>query len=78
MDRAKRNYVDLDTLPGETVWIRDMKIWGTVLKKADTTRSYLIETSIEIFPRNKFHLNLGHLPVRKFLFKIKVKKRWSN
>ncbi len=66
-ERMKSNYDKrygargLDELvPGETVWIIDMKTWGRVVKKASTPRSYLIETPTGILRRNRFHLKKGY------------------
>lgn len=47
--------------PGDHVWVKDMQQRGTVVSKAETPRSYIIETSGGNLRRNRYHLS--HTPV---------------
>uniref|UniRef100_A0A3B4F9Q1 Integrase catalytic domain-containing protein n=1 Tax=Pundamilia nyererei TaxID=303518 RepID=A0A3B4F9Q1_9CICH len=42
--------------PGDQVWITDMKTNGTISGRADTPRSYLVETPRGLLRRNRSHL----------------------
>jgi transposase InsO family protein len=41
---------------GEKVWITDQRVWGTSRKKADTPRSYMVETPLGEVRRNSYNL----------------------
>ena len=47
-----------DLHPGDPVWLQDQKTEGTVLHKAGTPRSYIIQTPNGHLRRNRRHLNL--------------------
>lgn len=48
---------ELSTLDkGQNVWITDKREYGRVLEKAETPRSYIIETNNGTVRRNRFHL----------------------
>ncbi|UYV65479.1 K02A2.6-like [Cordylochernes scorpioides] len=44
---------------GDTVWIKDMRIWGIVKQKASTPRSYMVDILVGTVRRNRLHLRKG-------------------
>lgn len=49
-----------EPLPGEIVWVKDLRTWATVVEKADTPRSFLVDTPRGRFRRNTFHLTKAY------------------
>jgi hypothetical protein len=45
---------------GDVVWVKDLKLGAQVSEKADTPRSYIIETPRGKFRRNSHHLTPAH------------------
>ena len=43
--------------PGDPLWLPEEKVVGRVLDKADTPRSYVVETPKRVIRRNQGHLN---------------------
>ena len=66
-DGQRRNYDQRhgvrskeDFTPGEVVWIKDLRIWGTVKTKDRAPRSYIVATDRGEFRRNSFHLTRAY------------------
>lgn len=62
-DRSEYNYNkrhNVKTLSklekGDSVWVVDLKIYGTIIKQLSQPRSYLIKTDRGVFRRNRWHL----------------------
>ncbi|CAL8139314.1 unnamed protein product [Orchesella dallaii] len=62
MDYDKRHGVVVkeEFTPGEIVWIKDLRSWGTVRNAADTPRSFFVDTSRGEFRRNSSHLTRAY------------------
>ncbi|XP_017475875.1 PREDICTED: uncharacterized protein LOC108366100 [Rhagoletis zephyria] len=41
---------------GDVVWVRDLGIWGKILKRGETPWSYIVSTDCGDFRRTSFHL----------------------
>ncbi|XP_036329901.1 uncharacterized protein K02A2.6-like [Rhagoletis pomonella] len=41
---------------GDVVWVRDLGVWGKILKRGETPRSYIVFTDRGNFRRTSFHL----------------------
>ena len=41
------------------VWVKDLRIWGTVSSASGSPRSYLVQNTRGIFRRNSSHLTTG-------------------
>jgi transposase InsO family protein len=46
--------------PGEKVWVKDMRVWGHIVGKANSPRSFLVQTPNGSYRRNAFHLASSH------------------
>ncbi|CAG7725840.1 unnamed protein product, partial [Allacma fusca] len=55
-DQHHRVHEKVDFEPGEVVWVADKRKWGTVTSKAETPRSFWIDTPRGKYRRNSFHL----------------------
>jgi len=55
-NKRHRAYALPQLHPGELMWIKDTKEKGAVIMKAETPRSYLVESSRGILRRNRSHL----------------------
>lgn len=60
--RRKRD--DLEV--GDRVWIRDLRRWRVILKRADQPRSYIVQTDRGTYRRNRSHLHRLSIPLGYF------------
>ena len=59
----------IDLIPRQPLWVQDphTRTWyeGTIVSKAGTPRSYMVETKSGVVRRNKIHLKERRLPTVK-------------
>ena len=59
----------IDLIPRQPVWVQDphTRMWyeGAIVSKAETPRSYIVQTKSGIVRRNRIHLKERRLPTRK-------------
>ena len=59
----------IDLIPRQSVWVQDphTRTWyeGAIVSKAETPRSYIVQTKSGIVRRNRIHLKERRLPTVK-------------